>query len=313
MQALSKATKGGRKIQEKGISSRTLPLPAARSIRSWPPVSPSLVKRLMDDRHFRKILDRLGLSWPGYRKVRKGVKKRIRRHMLESGFRRVETYLAALERSDALRRKCELLLTVSISRFFRDRLLWEVLEDRILPDLLMKGLEEIRVWSAGCACGEEAYTFKILWQGLLEREESLPPLTFLASDMNPLYLEKARTGIYPRSSLKEVPEERRSLHFLPREGGTRYMVKPSLKEGILWKEHHLLYDPPEKDFHLIFLRNNLLTYNKAELSGPAFRMAVAGLRRGGFLIIGSHEKIPFETPGLNTFGPLPYVFQRRGG
>ncbi|MFH1349792.1 MAG: CheR family methyltransferase [Pseudomonadota bacterium] len=58
----------------------------------------------------------------------------------------------------------ERLMTVSISRFFRDRYPWEIIKDHILGDMLGKNRDKVRVWSAGCACGEEAYSFKILWE-----------------------------------------------------------------------------------------------------------------------------------------------------
>lgn len=112
----------------------------------------------MDDQQFRQLLKYFGLSWRGYRKVRKGVKKRIRRHMNVLGCHDISAYLLELDRSDKLRHECELLMTVSISRFFRDGKLWEVLQTGILPGLIEKSVEKMRVWSAGCASGEEVYS-----------------------------------------------------------------------------------------------------------------------------------------------------------
>ena len=106
----------------------------------------------MDDQQFRQLLNRFGFSWSGYRKVRKGVKKRIKRHMKDLGYYNITTYLEELDKSDEVRKKCELLLTVSISRFFRDMEFWQSLEKKFLPDLIKKNTERINVWSAGCAC-----------------------------------------------------------------------------------------------------------------------------------------------------------------
>ncbi len=77
----------------------------------------------------------------------------------------ISAYLLELDRSDKLRHECELLMTVSISRFFRDRKLWEVLEAEILPGLIEKRVKKIRVWSAGCASGEEVYSLKEVSEG----------------------------------------------------------------------------------------------------------------------------------------------------
>jgi len=109
----------------------------------------------MDDLQFQELLQYLGLSWRGYRKVRKGVKKRIRRHMHLLGCHDVSEYLAELEKDDDVKKQCELMMTVSISRFFRDQMLWQVLENEILPGLIQVYKEKLLVWSAGCACGEE--------------------------------------------------------------------------------------------------------------------------------------------------------------
>ena len=166
----------------------------------------------MDDKQFCQLLQHLGLSWTGYRKVRKGVKKRIARHMQNFGCRNVSAYLVELDRRNDARRDCERLMTVSISRFFRDRKLWENLQKDILPVLVETHNEKIKVWSAGCASGEEVYSLKIL--DVLEASAGrIPYLEVLATDMNPDYLERARAGVYPLSSLKEVPEQLGSVYF----------------------------------------------------------------------------------------------------
>jgi len=266
----------------------------------------------MDDQQFCQLLRHLGLSWTGYRKVRKGVKKRIARHMQDLGCRNVSAYLVELDRRDDARLDCERLMTVSISRFFRDRKLWETLQKEILPVLVEKHNERIRVWSAGCASGEEAYSLKILWDFLAADTCRLPELEVLATDMNPAYLERAKAGVYPLTSLKEVPEELRSIYFQVLTKRKRYAVKSSLKKGIMWQKHHLLSDPPGSQFHIIFLRNNLLTYYKDELKQLAFRKVVDCLCMGGFLVIGLHERLPFETTDLHPLNSLSYVFKKRG-
>ena len=108
---------------------------------------------LMDDDQFRKLLEYLDYSWSGYRKVRKGVKKRICRHMQQLGCRNTPDYLHVLDQQENRRQECELLMTVSISRFFRDRRLWQMLEHQWLPAMIAKNPSKMKVWSAGCAAG----------------------------------------------------------------------------------------------------------------------------------------------------------------
>ncbi len=263
----------------------------------------------MDDHQFRQLLYLFGFSWKGYRKVRKGVKKRIGRHMKALGCRNMATYLAELDKHDEVRQHCELLLTVSISRFFRDRGFWETLEKKLLPDLIEKNKPRIKVWTAGCACGEEVYSFKIVWDSLQKNFAYLPELEVIATDMNPAHLDRARTGIYPSSSLKEVKEEYQSIYFI-RAGKKLYAVKDSLGKDISWETHHLLSDPPGSDFDIIFLRNSVLTYYEDQLKKEAFKKVLDSLTPNGLLIIGSHEELPFETTDLTAIAPHPYVFRK---
>jgi chemotaxis methyl-accepting protein methylase len=202
-------------------------------------------------------------------------------------------------------------MTVSISRFFRDSKVWEVLEAQILPDLIKSERNELQVWIAGCASGEEVYSLKILWESLISTSERSPELVITATDMNPVYLERAGAGIYQASSLKEVPEKVRSVYFIKKAGGKSYMIKDSLKSGISWQVGNLLYDTPESQFHIIFLRNNLLTYYKDNIIQTALKKIIASLSSGGFLIIGSHESLPFEIKEINQYGSFSYIFKKQ--
>ena len=217
----------------------------------------------MNDQQFRQLLDHLDLSWKGFRRVRKGVKKRIRRHMRHLGCEDLKAYLVLIDKDPEVRQACELRMTVTISRFFRDRILWQVMEREILPRLLERVAHKIKVWSAGCACGEEVYTLKMVWDRLNLDDRKLPALEILASDMNPVCLNRAREGLYSSGGLKETPDFFKEVYFKKTAGENQYTVKGALKKDIAWRRGHLLQDPPLGPFHIVFLRNNLLTYYKA--------------------------------------------------
>lgn len=264
----------------------------------------------MEDTQFRQLLNRFGFSWAGYRRVRKGVKKRLARHMQEMRYRNIEEYIEAIEKDREERLQFERLMAVSISRFFRDRGLWEILQGRILPLLAQKASQAIKVWSAGCASGEEVYSFKILWEGLRKSYTDISDICILATDMSPAYLDRAKTAVYPRSSMREVPEAIRSTYFETFSRG-RYALKSGMRDGIVWQVHHLLSDPPGIEFDLIFLRNNLLTYYGDEVKIPAITKVVNSLAPGGFLIIGSHERMPIEVVDLKPWGESTIIFQKQ--
>jgi len=264
----------------------------------------------MNDQQFRQLLNRYEFSWTGYRKVRKGVKKRIHRYMKSIECSNMSSFLTELDKNDDIRHQCELLMTVSISRFFRDRGFWQGFKENILPEFMDIDREKIKFWSAGCACGEEVYSLKIIWNLLSDSYLHVPDLEVLATDINPIYLDRARSGIYPPSSLKEVTTEIRSRYFKQKGSKKLFEVKASLKKGITWTNHHLLSDPPGSDFDIIFLRNNVLTYYEDQLKKRAFSNVLESLAPYGILVLGSHETIPFETKEITGVAPYSFVFKK---
>ena len=264
----------------------------------------------MDDLQFRQLLDYFNYSWKGYRRVRKGVKKRISRHMQQLRCRNIDEYFHSLDRDEEIKQQCECLMTVSVSRFFRDCLLWKILRNQIVPDIVEKNRKKVKFWFAGCACGEEVYSFKILWDKIRGSFNNLAELEIWATDMNPVYLRRAQDGIYSLSSLKEVPQELRETYFIHNREEGLFRIAPSLKKGVLWKVHNLLFGLDEFNFQIIFLRNSILTYYKDEIKQSAFRKVINSLAQGGFLIIGSHEKLPVESKDLLPFGGQTYIFQK---
>lgn len=264
----------------------------------------------MDDNSFRQLLDRLGLSWRGYAKVRKGVKKRICRHMQEHGYHTLNDYLRALEKPEIMS-DVERLFNVSISHFFRDRSLWKVLGDEILPDMTRKYDSHINVWSAGCALGQEVYSFAILWdmtKGVFHR---CPRLFLLATDSNPEYLKKAKEGVYGKSGLKGLSHEMEAIYFHVSEDGSRFSFAENTKKNITWRVHDVVKEPPPKEkFHLIFLRNSVLTYYREERRMPVLLKVIDSLEDGGFLAIGCHERLPSPIHILAPYKSSPCLFQK---
>jgi chemotaxis methyl-accepting protein methylase len=263
----------------------------------------------MDDDQFRQLLDWFDYSWSGYRKVRKGVKKRISRHMQELKCPNINTYLDLLNKSAELRQECEKRMAVSISRFFRDSQLWRDLEDDVLPPMIERGKQALRVWSAGCARGEEVYSFKIVWDHLNKKYGQLPEIEIVATDIHPDYIDKARAGVYAKSSMKEVPRDVREHYFDIGKGGNRFEIKAAFKRGIEWKVQDIFSDPPGSEFDMIFLRNNLLTYYWAHLKIEGLKRVLKALAPDGWLIVGSHEKLPSGISSVQRHNSIPWAYR----
>jgi chemotaxis methyl-accepting protein methylase len=266
--------------------------------------------KFMDDDQFRQLLDWFDFSWSGYRKVRKGVKKRISRHMQELKCSNINAYLDLLNKSAELRQDCEKRMSVSISRFFRDRQLWHDLADDVLPGMIETEKKALRVWSAGCARGEEVYSFKIVWDHLSKKYQQLPEIEIVATDIHPDYIDKARAGVYAKSSMKEVPPEVREHYFDIRKSGNRFDIKAVFKKGIEWKVQDIFSDPPGSSFDMIFLRNNLLTYYKAHLKIEGLKRVLKALAPAGWLIVGSHEKLPSAVSNVQRHHSIPWAYRQ---
>lgn len=250
---------------------------------------------MLSDIEFRILLDTFERPWNGFRRVRKGVKKRVRRHMENVGLQSIDSYIELLNRSPEERWVFESCMRVTVSRFFRDRDLWYFLAETILPELGRKFTDGLNIWSIGCSNGEEVYTIAILldhyWPGGKH--------SVLATDVDQGCLDRALTGIYGKSSLREVPDDIRQRYF-ERRGGKKYAVKNDLRQCIRWLNHDLFSEPPGRDreYHLVFLRNNLLTYFQGETVYHTLATILRKLARGGYLVVGRNERISDGTLGL---------------
>lgn len=212
--------------------------------------------------------------------------------MQRLGCKTVTDYLERIRNNSDVMHECRLALTVPISRFFRDRMVWDTIRKKVLSDLAQKNHKSIHIWSAGCARGEEVYSMKMIWEKAEKKGLNLPRLKFLASDINPEYLVAAQKGVYGKTSLKEVCESDRKTFFHIRKNGKQFIVKPFLRNDITWQIIDLCTELPSQNFDLIFLRNNVLTYLDGNLKELVFQNIVKKLKLGGFLVKGAHEIIP---------------------
>lgn len=247
---------------------------------------------MIPDADFQRVLQAFGLLRRGYRKVRKGAKRRLCTLMQARGVASVSDLLERCHRDVGLSEDVRRALAVPISRFFRDQRLWHVLETHVLPGIVGWSGNIVRIWSAGCARGEEVYSLRILWEERAALGVVGPMVELWATDFHCGLLEVAQGGVYQRSSLKGVSAERQAgwFHDL---GADCVMVFERLKEGIFWRCHDVSVDaPPSRGFHLVFLRNNLLTYYAPAIQQKAFGTVVDSLKEGGFLVLGHRERPP---------------------
>jgi len=245
-------------------------------------------------------LPQLRLRWGGFRKVRRQVRKRIDRRIRQLGLEDVAQYRALLASRPAEWAVLERFCRISISRFYRDRGVFDHLAEHVLPALARaaarRGENQLRLWCAGCATGEEVYTLAILWHGRLSPEWPQVRLSTVATDADEQMLHRARRACYQASSLKDVPREWLDAAFTRR--GEAYVLRPQFASGIEFRREDIRSELPRRTFHLVLCRNLAFTYFEEQLQREVLRRIVDRLLPDGVLVIGKQESLPVAAEAL---------------
>lgn len=261
----------------------------------------------------RWALPRLQLNWAGFRKVHGQVCKRLRGRLRELGLADFTAYRTHLESDPGEWERLDHCCRITISRFYRDRPVFDAIAARVLPDLAARAEREkrsLRAWSVGCASGEEPYSLKILWD--LEVAPRFPgvALSIVATDVDAEVLRRAREGRYPAGSLRELPARLRDRSLEAVDGDFR--VRPQHREGVVFLHQDLRRTLPDGCFDLVLCRNLAFTYFAPPLRRTALARLLGRLRPLGYLVIGSGERLPPEAPGLVPLAGREEVFQLVG-
>jgi chemotaxis protein methyltransferase CheR len=247
------------------------------------------------DSFLKEIAPRLGLQWKPLRKD--GIKRRLERRITEIGLLSFEQYLQEIDRRPEEEAHLSQILTVTISRFFRDREIFNILETTIISSLLQeRNKKELKIGSIGCASGEEPYSLSLLWKEAFEKDHAEIRLSIIATDTNGSLLERARDGRYKESSLKEVPDGVRRKYFKPEHG--IYVLDRRIRESVDFRRHNILRDGPFPETDILFCRNCAFTYFSKESQNDALKRIAGSLKEKGTLVIGKEELLPFTYPTL---------------
>jgi two-component system CheB/CheR fusion protein len=219
---------------------------------------------------------------------RSTILRRIRRRMQLTGHETLETYYAYMHHNALEAGSMFNDILIGVTNFFRDPQSWQAVAERVIPaifDRKGKG-EPIRVWTIGCATGEEAYTLAILFAEQCARLELDNPVQIFASDLDDESLMRAREGLYPAAIETDVSWERLERYF--HRQGSHYRVRRELRDMVLFANHSVLRDPPFSRLDLISCRN-LLIYLQPEMQRNVFEIFHYALNKGGYMFLGSAE------------------------
>ncbi len=254
--------------------------------------------------HFLQwALPQMRMRWSGFRKVRSQVCKRIDRRIRDLGLADIDEYRRYLTTHADEWQHLDALCHITISRFYRDKGVFEVLAEQVLPTLSeeasIRGDGMLRIWSVGCASGEEPYTLAILWT--IEFQQRFPDtaIDIVATDADPNMLRRAQAAQYEFGSLKDLPVGWREQAFTL--GNGNYVLKREYKDRVQFFQQDVREAQPDGPFDLILCRNLVFTYYDETLQSALLTRIVANMRHGASLVLGVHERLPEDAAGVSPW------------
>ncbi len=237
------------------------------------------------------------------------IKRRIHSRMNAT---RHETYRAYRQYLTGNREEIEMLrnaLTINVTRFLRDPEVFQAVKKDILPSIL-KNKTRIRIWSAGCSSGEEPYTYAMLIHEAMLLRKDLDALVY-ATDIDDVILNRARAGIYDRSSLENLSDSQIRRHFIARDDGS-FEVKEHLRRLVRFQHHDLMSGSSAYRFIDIVSCRNVTIYFTEKQKNDLARIFNESLVSDGYYIIGMSEYIGKEVENLfSSYRPMERIFQKK--
>ncbi|GJG87689.1 hypothetical protein tb265_28700 [Gemmatimonadetes bacterium T265] len=230
------------------------------------------------------------------------LRRRIAVRMRATGVHTFADYARVLEENAAEYDRLLDALTINVTKLFRNWDAWATLADRVVPTLLAEAGRPVRVWSAGCASGEEAYSVAAVFHRALERRgESPANVEVLGTDVDRASLAAAAEGVYGEPAFAEVPEEFRARYFTPRFPAR---VRPELRAIARFAHHDLLRDPaPDGSWDLIVCRNVVIYFDRNSQEA-LFERFHGALAPRGTLFLGKVETLLGRVRGL--YAPIDH-------
>lgn len=230
-----------------------------------------------------------GIDLSLYKEVQ--MKRRLTSLRDKKGYTDFNSFYQALVADKELMGEFLDKMTINVSEFYRNSVRWNVLEDKILPDMLKRS-KKLKIWSAACSTGDEPYTIAMM----LSKYINLADVSILATDIDENIIARAKKGIYTERALKEVPNEMKEKYFRHEE--SLYVIDDKIKKAITFKQHNLLSDPYPTNFDLIVCRNVLIYFTEEAKTG-IYQKFSNSLNDQGVFFVGSTEQI---------FSPEKYDF-----
>jgi two-component system CheB/CheR fusion protein len=267
-----------------------------------------------EDDQLRTFLDQLreesGIDFTTYKQPT--IMRRLQRRMAATAQPTLGDYVRHIRRHPEERQRLIASFLIKVTEFFRDQDLFSYLREQVLPELIADARHrggELRLWSAGCATGEEAYSLAMVVADLIGESDGDLSVRIFATDLDAEAVGFARHGVYPARALAAVPPALLERNFTEHNGD--YEVKKSLRSLLVFGEHDLGQRAPFPRIDLILCRN-VLIYFTAGLQRRALQLFAFSLRPGGYLTLGKSESVSPLAEYFVVDQPRLKVFRRAG-
>lgn len=214
----------------------------------------------------------------------KQMKRRIDTLIGKSGVTGYENYVKLIHDNKEKFDEFVNYLTINVSEFYRNPEQWKFMDEKVIPELIKRFGQNLKIWSAACSTGDEPYSLVMA----LSRHLPLRQIKIFATDIDKQVIEKAKLGLYNEKSIAGVPADLKTKYFT--KVGPSYKISDEIKARVEFKQHNLLKDTYPTGQHMIVCRN-VLIYFTDEAKDEVFRKFYQSLAQGGTLFIGSTEQI----------------------
>ncbi len=236
------------------------------------------------------------------------IKRRLAIRIRAAGHNDPEAYVKLLRASEEEQEQLLTTLSIHVSEFFRNPSVYAVLEKAVLPELLatlrQRG-SKMRIWSIGCANGEEPYSLALLCQRHRQRGDAI---SIVATDLSSVALTRAKQGLFPRDRVRSVPGELLSQFFS--HTGNQYQLCDEIRELVQFFQHDILIEQPLYRANLILCRNLLIYFSRSQQQKILQQLATA-LLPGGYLVLGRAETLVSACRDLFVcINPAERIYQR---
>ncbi len=264
------------------------------------------------ENQFQKVLllirNQTGCDFSHYK--RNTILRRLATRLAVHQIQHLDHYLKLLQENQAEVEILARAMLITVTNFFRDREAWEALTEQIIRPLVEQkpsGMT-LRVWVAGCATGEEAYTLAILLHEQMGKDHRRHILQIFATDLDEESLSTARRGVYPKTIAADVSQARLGRFFS--EEGNSYRIKSKIRESIVFAKHDLTKEAPFSRLDLVCCRN-VLIYMDDSLQERLVPMFHYALNPGGTLFLGESESVGRFADLFTAVDAKHKVFRRK--